>query len=203
MYLTRENLIRQRSPLVPLWYKDTNVIKNGFHLTTCRGRSIKAKQIKFFIDVFWMPKRERNHRESATKKLRYVLYVYFIVCCSNHFPLTSLSVFFFFFLSPKFHSPVFRVRRLTAPTDLVAFSQKKQLFFFYEILLYDVLYNKYSDEQNRTSAWTFNINKILSSVYVQNTKKTTYVLFCRIFWLSKEICNFVTITILANINCFR
>lgn len=43
---------QEKLSFVSLRYKDTDMIKNGFHPTTCRGRSIKAKQMKFFIDVF-------------------------------------------------------------------------------------------------------------------------------------------------------
>lgn len=66
MRVTREYKTRTRLGVpssitfVPLWYKDTDVIKNGFHPTTCRGRSIKAKQMKFFIDAFWIRERGRS-----------------------------------------------------------------------------------------------------------------------------------------------
>lgn len=66
MRVTREYKTRTRLGVpssitfVPLWYKDTDVIKNGFYPTTCRGRSIKAKQMKFFIDAFWIRERGRS-----------------------------------------------------------------------------------------------------------------------------------------------
>lgn len=61
---------QQTLTFVSLWYKDTDMIKNGFHPTTCRGRSIKAKQMKFFIDVFWIRKRGRNHGSTEEALLR-------------------------------------------------------------------------------------------------------------------------------------
>lgn len=80
-YKTRTRLgARTSITFVPLWYKDTDAIKNGFHPTTCRGTSIKAKQMKFFIDAFWIPE-----PEAVTEFRRY------IYCTFYRFPSKSFS----------------------------------------------------------------------------------------------------------------
>lgn len=134
MRVTREYKTRTRLGVpssitfVPLWYKDTDVIKNGFHPTTCRGRSIKAKQMKFFIDAFWIRERGRSFVTIS------------ILSFPNHpnhsllmTPLTS--IYSFIFIVPFF--PLLFYGKYLGTSWFTRWSSKKVITLIFSFLYFE------------------------------------------------------------------